>query len=306
VTRAIFLSALLFACGHARSKDDDAMIKRGDCAELLHAADAARAGGQPDLAGELARACPSDKLAALVESSTPSQGLLWCGRAAAAGAKGCDGQRIAEMEGKLHPQLTLGPPDPSMPPDPALAAALDQIGKELNLSWSAEDPDVIIGKIDVGIDHVTSPNMAAVTDSKGGKQRVPATQHRFVARAEAQASLGDKTRTLHASEEARDYTWEAVPKLFVEAKLVPAVPSPDELKKRAVLAWVRTLAKALAAEPPEGVRIADEKGCVAYGLSLNLTSGNPVAAAQGLGDSDKVASCERLLGEPPGAGIPVP
>jgi hypothetical protein len=185
-------------------------------------------------------------------------------------------------------------------------AALDQIGPELNLSWDAAAPEVIVGKLSVTLDHVETPAVAVVVDAKAQKQRVPATQHRFVARAEAQVSLGDKTRTLHATEEARDSTWEAAPKLAVPAKLQPTVPPPDDLKQRAVLAFLRTLSKALAAEPPEGVSVADDKGCVAYGLSLNLTSGNPKAAAMGQGDPAKVAACERLLGEPPGAGIPVP
>lgn len=304
--RSFSLCVLLIACAHARSPEQEAMIKRGDCAELLMAADAARAKSQSELAADLARACPQDKLATLADSATPAQGLLWCGRAAAAGAKGCDGARIAELAAHLNPHLTLGPADPATPPDPQLAPALEQIGKELNFSWDADDPDVIVGKLEVTVDHVTGATVATVPDAKGRKQRIPATQHRFVAKAEAQVSLGDKTRTLHAIEEVRDSTWEAAPKLAVAAKFEPSVPPPDELKKRAALAWLRALAKALAAEPPEGVSVADEKGCVAYGLSLNLTSGDPAAAASGLGDSAKVAACEKLLGEPAGAGIPVP
>jgi hypothetical protein len=84
------------------------------------------------------------------------------------------------------------------------------------------------------------------------------------------------------------------------------VPPADELKKRAAIAWLRVLAKTLAASPPEAVDVTDDKGCVAYGLSLNLTSGDPGAAANGLGDPAKVATCEKLLGAPAGAGIPVP
>jgi hypothetical protein len=307
VIRRFPLCALLLACAHAtRTPEQEATIKRGDCAELLLAADAARAQAQADLAADLARACPQEKLLALVAASTPAQGLLWCGRATAAGAKGCDGARVAELAAKLNAHLTLGPPDPATPPDPLLTAALEQIGKELNFSWNADNPDVIVGKLEVAVEHLTNPTVAAVPDAKGGKQRIPATQHRFVARAEAQVSLGDKTRTLHAVEEARDTTWDAAPKLAVAAKFEPSVPPLDELKKRAVLAWLRALAKALAASPPEGVSVADESGCVAYGLSLNLNSGNPSAAAQGLGDPTKVAACEKLLGEPAGAGIPVP
>jgi hypothetical protein len=70
--------------------------------------------------------------------------------------------------------------------------------------------------------------------------------------------------------------------------------------------WLRALAKALAAAPPEAVNVADDKGCVAYGLSINLTSGDASAAASGVGDPAKIAACEKLLGEPAGAGIPVP
>ena len=84
------------------------------------------------------------------------------------------------------------------------------------------------------------------------------------------------------------------------------VPPEAELKRRAALGWVKALAKALAAAPPEAVDVTDARGCVAYGLSLNLLSGDPMAAANGLGDPAKVAACEKLLGEPAGAGIPVP
>jgi hypothetical protein len=66
------------------------------------------------------------------------------------------------------------------------------------------------------------------------------------------------------------------------------------------------VAKALAASLPEAVDVSDDKGCVAYGLSLNLTSGDPAAAASGAGEPAKVAICEKLLGEPAGAGILVP
>src|SRR5262245_50528149 len=204
--------AVLFACAHARTPEQQAMIKRGDCAELLRAADAARAQGQPDAASDLAAACATDKLMALTQSEPPAQALLWCGRAAAAGQKGCDAQRVSELAAKLNPHLTLGPPDAQTQPDPLFAWALDQIGKDLNLSWNAEQPDVIVGKLSVTLDHSTGATVATVPDAKGGKQRVPATQHRFLARAEAQVELGEKTRVLHAAEEARDATWEAVPK----------------------------------------------------------------------------------------------
>lgn len=306
-TTAVCAAALLLACAHHRTADQEAMIKRADCAQLLKAADAARAQGQADLAADLAAACPQDKLATLVDQSpTPAQALLWCGRAAAAQQKGCEPARVAELAAKLNPHLTIGPGDESTPLDPLLAAALDQLGKDLNLSWDAKDPDVVIGKLSVTVEHATSSTTALVADAKGKKVRVPATQHRFVARAEAQVVLGSKTRTLHAQDEARDLTWEAAPRLAVAAKFDPSVPPEAEMKKRAALAWLRTLARALAANPPEGVDVSDEKGCVAYGLSLNLSSGDPIAAASGAGDPDKISACEKLLGEPPGAGVPVP
>ena len=281
-------------------------MARGDCAELLKAADAARADGLQGLADDLAAACDKDKLAALVDRSSPAQALLWCGRARAAKQPGCEHQQVIELTQKLLPRVTIGPPDDSMQAEPLLAAALGQLGKELNLAWDAEDPDVIVGKLTVTLDHFTSPTMAAVVDGKGGKQRVPATQHRFVARAQAQVELGEKTRMLHAAEEARDNTWDASPRFAVQAKFSPVVPATDDLKQRAVLSWLRALGKALAAEPPEDIAVDDDRGCVAYGLALNIASGNALAAARGLGEPAKVAACEELLGEPPGAGIPVP
>lgn len=299
-------AVLVLACAHARSPEQDAMIKRGNCAELLKAADAARAAGKPDLASDLAAACPAEKLSALVDSAPPEQALLWCGRDAAAQQKGCDSSHVAALEAKLSPHLTLGPSDPATPIDPLLGAALAQLGPELNLSWDANDPDVVVGKLAVSVEHATGATIASVPDAKGKLVRVPATQHRFLARAEGQVDLGSKTRTLRAQEEARDVTWEAAPKLAVPAKFEPAVPPEAELKQRAALSWLRTLAKALAANPPEGVNVTDAKGCVAYGLSLNLTAGDSAAAANGAGEPAKVAACEKLLGEPPGAGIPVP
>ena len=297
--------ALLLACAHGPTKAQKAMIQRGDCKELLVAADAARAQQLGDLAAELAAGCTDDRLTALIDAAPPAQALLWCGRAAAAQQKGCEPARVAELASKLGPHLTIGPPDDSTALDPLLGAALDQLGNDLNLSWDAQEPDVVVGKLTVAIEHATTTTFTAV-DVKGKKVRVPATQHRFVARAEAQVALGSKTRTLRAAEEARDFTWEAAPKLAVDAKFEPSVPPEAELKRRAALAWLRALAKALAANPPEGVEIADEKGCVAYGLSLNMGSGDPGAAASGSGDPAKIAACEKLLGEPPGAGIPVP
>jgi hypothetical protein len=298
--------ALALACAHARTPAQETMVKRADCAELLLAADAARADQQPELAAWLAAACTQDKLAELVEKSASEQGLLWCGRAAAAQQKGCDQPRIAELASRLNPRLTLGPPDESTPLDPMLGGALEQLGKDLNLSWSAQDPDVIVGRLTVTVDHATSATTTTLSDAQGKKVRIPATQHRLVARAEAQVELGSKTRTLRAQDEARDLTWEAAPRQAIAARFDPAVPPPEEMRKRAALAWLRALAKALAASPPEGVEVKDAKGCVAYGLSLNLNSGDSGAAARGAGDSAKINACEKLLGEPAGAGIPVP
>src|SRR4051812_15483945 len=294
------------ACTHARTPEQDAMIKRADCVELLRAADAARAADLQDIAAELAAACPPDKLADLVAKSQPEEALLWCGRAAAARQKGCEPVVIAGLAAQLRPALTLGPSDPLTPLDPLLWLALQDLGRELNLTWDAQDPDVIVGKLLVTIDHTTTPTTTMAADAKGNKVRIPATQHRFLARAEAQVEVGSKTRTLRAHEEARDLTWEAPPRQTVAARYQPEVPPEDELKKRAVMAWLRSVAKALAANPPEGVDVSDARGCVAYGLSINLNSADAGAAARGVGDPAKVSACEKLLGEPAGAGIPVP
>jgi len=306
-TLAILAAGLLLGCAHKQPAPEQfALMQRGDCAGLLRAADAARAEDASDVAEHLAGACSPDGLTKLVEASTPAQALLWCGRAAAAGHKGCSGEQIAQLAARLNPHVTIGPPDEGTAPHPLLAAALEQLGAELNLAWSAEDPDVVVGKLNISFEHVTSTTFASVLDAKGGNQRVPAVQHRFVARAEGQVGLAGKTRMLRAQEEARDSTWDADARLAISAKFEPQVPPEGELKRRAVAAWLRALAKALAAAPPEGVDVSDDKGCVAYGLSLNLTSGDPGAAAKGAGDPVKVAACEKLLGEPAGAGIPVP
>ncbi|MFL5309484.1 MAG: hypothetical protein ACJ79H_03410 [Myxococcales bacterium] len=284
------------------------MVRRGDCAELLRAADAARVREQGTLAPSLAGGCTQEKLSALVASSPdPAQAMLWCGRAKAAAAPvACDAATVAALAGQLRPRLTVGPPGPGMSADPSLAAALAELGPAYNLGWQADDPDVIVGRVSITVEHATSSTVAQVADAAGTKQRVPAVQHRFVARAQAEVELAGKTRVLRAVEEARDLTWAAAPRTFVAAKLDPQVPAEAELKRRAALAWVKVLAKALAAAPPEAVDVTDARGCVAYGLSLNLLSGDPLAAAKGLGDATKIAACEKLLGEPAGAGIPVP
>jgi hypothetical protein len=298
----------LCACAHALTPEQEAMLKRGDCAELLRAADAARGQERGGLASSLAAGCTQEKLNALVGGAPdPAQALLWCGRAkaAAAGAT-CDAATVASLASQLHPRVTIGPPESGMTADPSLAVALDELGSAYNLAWDAEDPDVIVGRVQITVDHATNNTVAQVTDAKGGKQRVPAVQHRFIARAQGEVELAGRTRVLRASEEARDLTWPAAPKVSVAAKFDPQVPAEAELKRRAALAWVKALAKALAAAPPEAVDVSDARGCVAYGLSLNLVSGDAMAAANGLGDPAKVAACEKILNEPAGAGIPVP
>jgi hypothetical protein len=283
------------------------MMKRADCKELLAAADAARAGGDQDAAADLAGACPKDHLQAMVENAaTPAQGLLLCGRAAAAGQRLCDARTVDDLENKLSPHLSLGPADESIAIDPLIAKALEILGAELNFEWNASEPDVIVGKVTVNIDHITSSTVATVPDAKGKNQHVPATQHRFVARASGQVALGDRIRILRAQDEARDLTWAAAPRMAVTGKVDLQVPPEDELRKRAVLKWLQALRKALVAVPPETVDIDDERGCIAYGMALNVSWNDPNAAAQGRGDEDRIASCEKLLGLPSGAGIPVP
>ena len=211
----------------------------------------------------------------------------------------------SQLFAKSMKRISIGPPDPSDAGDPLLLQALAELGPQLNLSWDPDGPDLVIGRLSITVERAQSGTVATVADDKGNKQRVPATQHRAVARVEAQVELSGKTRTLRASDELRDLTWEAEPRLAVAAKFQPQIPADLEMKKRAVLAWVRALAKAIASAPPEGIEVSDAKACVAYGLSLNLAAGNPVAAANGAGDPDKVSTCEKILGEPAGAGIPV-
>lgn len=309
MTRSLLSTALAvagFACAHGRSPEERGLIAGKDCNQLLRAADQARAGGDADAASDLAGACPKDRLLALVASKTPAEGLLLCGRSAAADHKACDARTLEDLKSRLQPHLTLGPSDEEVAMDPLIALALDVLGKELNISWNASDPDVIVGKLQVSIEHAKSNTVATVSDAEGNQKHVPAIQHRFVAKAAAQVELGDKTRVLRAQDEARDVTWETPAHLAVPAKPEPQVPDEHELKKRAAIAWLRSLGKALAATPPETVDLDDERGCVAYGLALNASAGNDAAAAQGQGDPDRVAACEKLLGEPPGAGIPVP
>ena len=312
VTRACAqsLTALLWlsACAHSLTSEQESVVRRGDCAELLRAADAARAEDRRALASTFASSCSQQALNALVAgTSDPAQALLWCGRAkSASAAASCDAATVASLASQLHPRVTIGPPEPGITPAPELAAALNDLGPSYNLAWQTEEPDVIVGRLAVTVDHVVNGTVATVPDATGTKQRVAATQHRFVARAQAEVELGGRTRVLRSSEEVRDVTWQAAPKISVAAKLDPQVPPEAELKRRAALSWMKSLVKALAAAPPEAVDVSDARGCVAYGLSLNLLSGDPTAAANGLGDPAKVTACEKLLGEPAGAGIPVP
>jgi hypothetical protein len=213
---------------------------------------------------------------------------------------------VVDLAGKLHPRIAIGPPDPSEPADPVLLQALAELRPQLNLSWDADEPDLIVGKLVVSLDHAKSGTVATVADAKGNQQRVRATQHRAVARCEAQVDLSGNTRTLRASDEARDVTWEAAPALAVPAKAAPQIPAASEMHKRAVVSWVRALAKAIAAAPPETVAVADATGCVAYGLAVNRAAGHSAASANGGGDPEKISGCEKILGEPAGAGIPVP
>jgi hypothetical protein len=54
---------------------------------------------------------------------------------------------------------------------------------------------------------------------------------------------------------------------IVAAKFEPQVPPEAELKRRAALSWVKSLAKALVAAPPEALDVSDARGCAACGLS---------------------------------------
>jgi hypothetical protein len=165
---------------------------------------------------------------------------------------------------------------------------------------------VIVGKLSVRIEHQTSSAFTQLVDTAGHRRQVPAQNHRFVARAQAQVELQERTRVLRASEEARDTTWEAQPRWGIAGKPDPKVPPEAELRERAAAAWLRAVARSLWLSPPETVDITDARGCVAYGLALNAQSGDPEAAANRKGDSERLDACERLLGLPAGAGIPVP
>jgi hypothetical protein len=86
------------------------------------------------------------------------------------------------------------------------------------------------------LDPVTTPNAMTVQEAKGGKQRVPAVDHRFVARAEAQVALGGNTRVLRTSEEAREIVAAPAAQNPTPAKV--SVSSGEALMERTVLACV--------------------------------------------------------------------
>ena len=131
-----------------------------------------------------------------------------------------------------------------------------------NLVWNAENPDVFVGRLVITLDHLTNSTIATVPDVTGTKQRIAGTRHRVVARAQAEVELGGRMRVLRATEEVRDVTRPAAAKTSVAAKFEPQVPPEAELKRRAALSWVKALAKALAAAPPEAVDVSDARGFV--------------------------------------------
>ena len=118
--------------------------------------------------------------------------------------------------------------------------------------------------------------------------------------------LGSRTRLIHATDEARDLTWEGEAGMAIAAKFTPQIAPDEELKKRAVHALLRNLARALRNSPPESIEARDPEGCLAYGVALAVATGDRTAAVSGLGDPEKVQKCEKILGMPLGAGIPVP
>ncbi len=297
------------ACAGGRiTPAQEALRQAGDCPGLLLASDAARASGDSGVAALLGRSCPQAGLEALA-TRPPVEALLWCGRAAAAvgrdGQPGCDFKTVAALKEALRPRLTLGPSDPDAAPDSLLVQTLRKEGPELNLEFNT-DPDVIVGELRVQIEHQTSSSFVQLADSSGRKRQVPALNHRFVARAQAQVELQERTRLVRASEEVRDTTWEAQPRWGIAAKAEPVVPPEEEQKQRAAAAWLRAVARSLWLAPPETVDIDDARGCVAYGLALNAQSGDPGAAANRKGDEGRLDACEKLLKVPHGAGIPVP
>ena len=312
VNFAFVLLALSASCAGVRAPSELAMMKRADCKELFAAADRARAKGNKPLARALVTACPQAGLDALVnEAKTPAEAFLWCGRARAALAErieapSCDAARIFNLTGELRPMLTLGPADPDAAPDPLLKAALAAVGPDVHLAYDHADPVVYIGEVKVSIDESDSETTVKTQDPKGVARTVSAVLHRRQARAEVQVELGTRTRTLHATEESRDTTWDAEPRFAIAARFTPHIDSAEELKIRAVNGLVRNVERALRLTPPEAIDPTDAAGCLAYGIALAVATGDRVAASNGQGDEAKIEACEKILGLPVGAGIPVP
>jgi len=307
---AALLVWICAACAGVKlSPAQESLRASGDCEKLLLAADAARAQGDKKLGAALLEGCSQESFNKLLEVARPALALLWCGRAQAVlgreGKPGCDFKQVGLLKESLRPKLSLGPPDPSNTPDPTLVATLEAIGPELNLIFAA-DPDVIVGKIQITLEEQTTQGFTTVTDPSGHRRQVPSTNHRKVARCQAQVELLSKTRTLRASEETRSTSWDAEPRWKIPAHHETPPLSDDELKKKATESWLRAVAKALWLSPPETVDTDDDRGCVAYGIALNAQSGNPDAAAERRGDTAKIDKCETILGEPKGGGIPVP
>ena len=312
VNFAFLLLALTGACAAPRTPAQQAMIGRADCKELLLAADQARAGNESALARGLVAACPQAGLDALVNAAkTPAEAFLWCGRARAALRErtqppSCDAARIFSLTSELRPLLTLGPADPDAAPDPLLKAALDAVGAELHLAYDHSDPVVYVGAIKVAVDDSESDTTIRTPDPTGVGRMVEAILHRRQARAEVQIELGTRTRTLHATEESRDTTWDAEPRFAIAARFETEIDSAEVLKTRAVVSLVRNVERALRLTPPETIDPIDLPGCLAYGIALGVATGDRTAASRGQGDPAKIAACERTLGMPEGAGIPVP
>ena len=309
--RFALAALLLCACTPKRTPDQLALLKGGDCKAALLAADQARAVRDKALARDLAAACPQAGLDALVaRATTAAEKMLWCGRARAAVDRGdkpsCAAELVVSFLPDLKPKLTIGPADPEAEEDKLLEQALKEVGAELNLGYDHDDPVVFAGSIRVAMDRIASETLTAVADAGGKRHQVSATLHRVVARAEIQMELGAKTRTLHATEEARDLTWQGDERLAIAARFEPQIAPEAELKKRAVVALVRIMARALASSPPEGLEATDPPSCMAYGVAIAVATGDRTSPARGIGDPEKLAACEKILGMPEGAGIPVP
>ena len=310
--RTFLLLLLTAACAPRRTPQQLALIAAADCKALLLAADAARADHDKRLARELAMACPQAGLDRLVsQAEAPAEAFLWCGRARAAlversSLPSCPAARVVDLTAELKPRLTLGPADPEAAPDLLLKAALAKVGPELNLGYDHGDPMVYVGLVRVSVEKSETETIAKAPDPTGKGRNVPATLHRLQVRAEAQAELGTRTRTIHATEEARDTTWQAEPRYSIAARFTPQIGSEDELRRNAVIGLVRNLARALRQSPPETLEPTDAQGCLAYGLALAVATGDRTAAVSGMGDPNKVETCEKLLGLPKCAGIPVP